>query len=251
MPLKSRTPLAATPTAAEKPLRLEVGRVRAPRAKKRAPGRPTAQQAGQLRDAVLHAALDAFMTKGFEAASIEGIARAAKVAKITLYRQFSNKEQLFYEVTRYAQAAIRRNLESVVDYGVPPERMLRSLIEQLHLGMTHPNYLAVLRMAISESQRFPSVAEGMLHDGDFLLEPVIQYLRHLKDSGQIDIDNPRDAAIQLSCLASGGTRYLMIRPSNLPAAREHWADTLCVLFFRAWKMKPGVAAAKKKRSVKP
>jgi len=217
--------------------RLDVGRVKPVRARKRAPGRPTAKQADELRQAVLHAALHAFMTKGFEAASIEGIARVAKVAKITLYRQFRSKEHLFYEVTRYAQAEIRRTLQASVDHNGPPAEMLRRLILSLHDGMTNPNYLAVLRMAVSETQRFPTVAAGMLHDQDFLLEPVIDYLHHLKAKGLIEIDSPRDSAIQLSCLAGGGARYLMVEPTGSPARRAHWADSLCKLFFRAWSLK--------------
>lgn len=227
--------------------RMEVGRAKPPRARKRAPGRPTTKQAEDLKNAVLHAALHAFMTKGFEAASIEGIARAAKVAKITLYRQFETKEKLFYEVTRYAQADIRQSLQAAVDLDVPPEDMLRSLILSLYDGMTHPNYIAVLRMAISEAERFPSVATGMLHDADFILEPIIGYLHHLKAKGLIDVESPRDAAIQLSCLVGGGARYLMVRPTNLPTARLHWADSLCKLFFRAWNLKPATAATRARR----
>lgn len=221
---------------------MEAGRAKPPRARKRSPGRPTAKQADELKNAVLHAALNAFMTRGFEAASIEGIARDAKVAKITLYRQFGTKEKLFYEVTRYAQAEIRQRLQAVVDLDAPPQEMLRSIILGLYDGLTNPNFLSILRMAIAEAERFPSVAAGMLQDTDFLLEPVIGYLHHLKAHGVIDVDSPRDAAIQLSCLSGGGARYLMIQASHSPQTRFHWADSLCTLFFRAWNLKPDAPA---------
>lgn len=201
-----------------------------------------------MRDAVLHAALDAFMTKGYEAASIEAIARAAKVAKITLYRQFGTKEFLFHEVSRHAQTQVRQSLQATIDFDAPPDEMLRSVVLNLHDALTNPNFLAVLRMAISESQRFPAMAADMTHDIDFLLEPVILYLQHLKDNGSIDIDSARDSAIQLSALAAGGTRYLMVRPSYLPSARTHWADSLCKLFFRAWGVKPSSASLGRKRA---
>lgn len=230
-------------------LKLTAGRVVPPRTRKRSPGRPTAKQADALRDAVLHAALHAFMTKGFDAASIEGIARDAKTTKITIYRQFGTKENLFYEVTRHAQDEARQSLQSSLDPDLPPADVLKQLIEGLHAGMTHPNYLAVLRLAISESERFPSVSAAMLHDTDFFLEPVINYLQDLKARGIIQIDSARDAAIQLSCLAGGGARYLMVRPSNQPTARAHWSDSLYQLFSRAWHLQPSPAspAAPKRR----
>jgi len=230
------------------PIRLEAGRVRVPRSRKRAPGRPTAEQADRLREAVLHSALNAFMTKGFDAASIEGIARDAKVAKITLYRQFGTKENLFYHVTHYAQAEARRSLQSSLDLSCPPSVVLRQLIEGLNEGLTNPNYLAVLRLTIAEAERFPSVAAGMLHDTDFFLEPVIKYLRGLRDDGYITIESPREAAIQLTCLAGGGARYLMVRPSTAPAARAHWTDSLYELFSKAWNLSdsPGASTSNKK-----
>src|SRR5581483_1221162 len=107
---------AARNQAGEAPVmevRFADGPARRPR--KRQPGRPTLEQATELRETVLQAALQVFMKRGYEAASIEGIARESKVAKITLYRQFGTKESLFFEVTRYAQAGVKRNLEAVVD----------------------------------------------------------------------------------------------------------------------------------------
>ncbi len=204
--------------------------------RKRAPGRPTLEQASELRDTVLHAALRVFMKRGYEAASIEGIARESKVAKITLYRQFRSKEELFFEVTRFAQAGVKRNLEAAVDTDQPAEEVLREMILRLHQGMTHPDYLAVLRLVIGESQRFPQIADAMLHDSDFILEPLIRFLRKLQKEGRITLESPRDAALQLSCLALGGARYLMVKPSNDPQAHAHWADSLTTLFVRAWQL---------------
>lgn len=233
--------------AGETPLmevRFADGPARRPR--KRQPGRPTLEQANELRETVLQAALQVFMKRGYEAASIEGIARESKVAKITLYRQFGTKESLFFEVTRYAQAGVKRNLEAVVDTDGQPQEVLREMILRLHQGMTHPDYLAVLRMVIAESQRFPKIAEAMLHDSDYVLEPVIRYLRKLHKDGRITLESPRDAAIQLTCLAQGGARYLMVKPSNEPQAHSHWADALTTLFVRAWQLREdtGRTAAK-------
>ncbi len=213
--------------------------------RKRQAGRPTLEEASELRETVLHAALRVFMKRGYEAASIEGIAREAKVAKITLYRQFGDKESLFFEVTRYAQAGVKRNLELVVDSAGPPQHVLREMILRLHQGHTHPDYLAVLRLVVAESQRFPGIAAAMLHDSDFVLEPVIRYLSERQKEGLITLDSPREAALQLSCLALGGTRYLMVKPRDDPRSQAHWADALTTLFTRAWQLDGAQAKAAK------
>lgn len=208
------------------------------RVRKRAPGRPTAMQAEQLRDGVLNAALHAFMKHGFEAASIESIARDAKVAKITIYRQFGDKEQLFREVAHYAQSNVQRNLQAIVDVKGPVEQVLRQLIAQLHDALTQPDYLEVLRMGISQAPRFPEIARSFMDDTDFALGPLINYLQKLRDEGVIHIQSPRDAAIQMTALAMGGVRYLMLKPSTLPEAREHRVESIYQLFAKSWGLMP-------------
>lgn len=87
--------------------------------RRRAPGRPRRDEADAARQSVLDAALKVFQQRGFEAASMEGIARAAGVAKLTLYRHFETKDQLFVEVARRAQVSVRERLGTMVDHGRP------------------------------------------------------------------------------------------------------------------------------------
>jgi AcrR family transcriptional regulator len=208
------------------------------RARKRAPGRPTSSQSEKLRTVILDTALHAFMKQGFEAATIESIAREAKVAKITIYRQFSDKAGLFREVAHYAQTSIQQQLQSGIDQDGPVEQVIRQMITRLQEAMTHPDYLAVMRMVICEAPRFPDIAASMLSDTDYALAPVITYLQQQRDKGVLQVDNPREAAIQLTALAAGGVRYLIQAPSALPAAREHQVESIYQLFARSWGLSP-------------
>lgn len=202
----------------------------------RAPGRPRREQAEAVRQSMLDAALGMFIAHGFEAASMEGIARAAGVAKLTLYRHFETKEELFVEVARRAQLAVRERLATQVDLFAPLEQVLREIIATLYDGMTHPDYLAVMRMVVAEAGRFPKLGRAMLDDSSDLSEPLVAYLQRLKDSGQIDIDSPFDAATQIAGLASGAGRYVLIPPPRNPSSRERAIESLVQLFMRAWRV---------------
>ena len=220
---------AVIPPDTDSPLAKAPGRTR---------GRPTREEGEALRKSILDAALAVFIARGFEAASMEGIARAAKVAKITLYRHFETKEQLFVEVARRAQLSVRERLGTIADAGVPLETALRQIISKLYDGYTHPDYLAVMRMVIAEAGRFPKLGRAMLDDAAHISEPLVEYLQRLKDAGQIDIDSPYDAAAQISGLASGAGRYVLLTPGRHPASRKRWVESLVTLFMRAWR-KPG------------
>ena len=166
---------------------------------------------------------------------MEGIAREAGVAKLTLDRHFETKEQLFEEVVRRAQLSVRERLGAMVDRGLQLDAVLREIVEKLYDGYTHPDYLAVMRLVVAEAQRFPRLGRAMLDDSREAAGPLVEYLQQLKEAGQIDIDSPRDAAIQIAGLASGGGRYVLTPPSRRAASRRHAVETVVRLFTRAWQ----------------
>lgn len=204
----------------------------------RPPGRPRREDADAARRSILESALRVFIARGFEAASMEGIAREAKVAKLTLYRHFETKEQLFEQVARRAQLSVRERLGTMVDRGLPLDQVLREIVEKLIEGYTHPDYLAVMRMVVAEAARFPKLGRAMLDDSSKGAQPLVEYLQQLKDSGQIDIDSPREAATQIAGLASGAGRYVLIPPSRSAASRRHAVESVVGLFTRAWRVNP-------------
>lgn len=202
---------------------------------KRRRGRPTSQEAEELCNDILNAALKSFMERGFEASSMDGIARDAGVARMTLYRHFESKEEMFVQVTRRAQLRVRARLERPIDMSRPLEQVLRDIIGMLYDGFTQPDYIAVYRMVAAESARFPKLGRAMLNDMKHFSEPLVRYLGELQRMGRIEISTPLEAAIQISGMASGSGRYLLVRPSGHPVSRLHWVDSLTDLFSRAWR----------------
>ena len=217
------------------------------RARKRASGRPTALQAGKLRETLMHTALHSFLERGFEASSLESIARDAKVAKITIYRQFGGKEQLFCEAARYALRYMQENLSAAVATEGPPDKVLRAIIGRIRDVSTNPDYLAILRMEIAAAPRFPSIARMALSETGYALGPLIEYLQNLKEHRLIVIDDAREAAVQLSAVAGGGARYLLKKRSRSVAAGVHWVESVYRLFARAWGLEPVVVRPSKQK----
>ena len=98
------------------------------------------------RERVLQAAIDVFSSRGFEA-TIAGVAKAAGVNEITIYRLYRNKKTLqseaFYAV---ASHSINAYLEGVLKRDeVPP--LLQSLPEMAEL-FAHSDNLCFFRMVL-------------------------------------------------------------------------------------------------------
>ena len=202
---------------------------------KRRPGRPTCAEAEALRDAILNAAMRSFMDRGFEASSMDGIARDAGVARMTLYRHFASKEEMFQHVTRRAQLKVCTRIEQAIDLSRPFKDVLRDIIGALYDSYTHPDYVATFRMVAAESRRFPKLGRAMFNDMKLFSQPLIRYLGQLQKQGVIAISTPLEAAIQVSGMASGAGRYQLVSPSRHPVSRKHWVDSLTELFVRAWQ----------------
>src|SRR3979490_2543103 len=100
-------PAAATPS---KPANRRQGAkakaapAQAPRSKGPVSNPPSnrAERAAERRGAIIEAALDEFIARGFSATRLDDVARRAGVAKGTIYLHFKDKESLFEELIRTA-----------------------------------------------------------------------------------------------------------------------------------------------------
>jgi AcrR family transcriptional regulator len=61
-----------------------------------------AERAAERRQAIVEAALQEFVARGFTATRLDDIARRAGVAKGTIYLHFKDKESMFEELIRTA-----------------------------------------------------------------------------------------------------------------------------------------------------
>src|ERR1044072_2458617 len=65
-----------------------------------APASSRATRAAERRDAIVEAAMEEFIARGFAATRLDDIAKRAGVAKGTIYLHFKDKESMFEELVR-------------------------------------------------------------------------------------------------------------------------------------------------------
>src|SRR5436853_5824929 len=126
-------------------------------------GRPSRLESAQLSDRILRVATALFLKDGFEATSIEAVAKRTGISKRTFYHRFRGKEELF-------EAVVRRLIERWTpsfDTGLPEAADLAATLRQVAEYMLSvalsPQALALHRVVIAEAQRFPGLAR-ILHE---------------------------------------------------------------------------------------
>lgn len=118
-----------------------------------------ATRAAQRRAAIVEAAMEEFISRGFAATRLDDIARRAGVAKGTIYLHFKDKESMFEELVRTVIVPVVTRLTKLP----PPTGSVRDLVESFA-----SNFLAevintrrgdLVRLIVAEGPRFPSVAD--------------------------------------------------------------------------------------------
>jgi AcrR family transcriptional regulator len=175
-------------------------------------GRPTREQARQRHDELLDRALDLFLDKGFEQATIEAIAASVGMTKRTVYARYLDKAALF-------KATVQRAIERLI--------VANSTLRALETGDIEATLAAVARLRVAqvmtpaglklqriintESYRFPQIFTMAYEQNT---RPVVEFLagllRRETAAGRMAVaDHERAATVFLSMVVSGPVRIIV------------------------------------------
>jgi len=157
------------------------------------------------RQLVLDAAADLFMAQGYGAVSMDAIARAAGVSKATLYAHFSSKDRLFATIIG---DACRQNIAAATFLpgdDVDVRVALTAVASHTLRFLLQERPLAIHRVVISESVRFPELGRAFYDNGPGAFRRVVgDWLTQQTAAGRLAVPDPALAADQFIGLLRGG-----------------------------------------------
>lgn len=111
------------------------------------------------------AARNLFLQQGYELTSMEAVAKLADVSKLTIYRHFDNKADLFREVIREGceRQVAADNFSNYA--GQPPEQALLQLGVSLVKLIFNPESLRLLRIIQAEALHHPQIVQVFYQAG--------------------------------------------------------------------------------------
>ncbi len=185
--------------------------------------------------AIIEAATRIFLDQGYRNTSMDAIAREAGVSKQTIYNHYGNKEALFSDIiTQHCQDVLltlletehaRQNTEAVL-------REFASLLLDITL---QPSVLALHRLIIAESARFPEVGEIY-----YRVAPergnrrLAEYLEQQCALGQLQMEDSFLAAQQFTGALVGSLRSkALVLNKPIPASESQLVVDHTVACFMA------------------
>jgi AcrR family transcriptional regulator len=190
---------------------------------------------------IVEGARQIFLARGFDAASMNDIARAAGVSKGTLYVYFADKEHLFAAIVEQECSA---HAEGVFDLDSADRDVEGALIR---MGNAYVTYLcrrekaSALRTVTAIADRMPELGKAFYETGPAVgIARLAGYLRAQTEAGILAVDDVEVAAAQFmdSCQSTLFKPVLFnFRDAPQPEQIDHVVRIAVRTFLAAYRVK--------------
>jgi TetR/AcrR family transcriptional repressor of mexJK operon len=198
-------------------------------------GRPSRADAEQLGERILDVATHLFLNHGYGATSIEAIARRAQISKRTFYHRFDDKAALFSAVVHRIIDRLRPPANVLLADGTDPQEILQRLATLIVRAAVSPEAIALHRLIVAESARFPQLAVVVAQEGaaEGAVRLIARLLERETRAGKLALNNPTFAAQQFLHMVVGlPQRRAMGLGSPMSASEiEAWPRDVVNLFL--------------------
>lgn len=175
------------------------------------------------REQILQGARTVFRALGFDAASMDRIAREAGVSKGTLYVYFSSKEGLFAAMVREDHRAAAETLAELDEANPDVRAVLRAYGLDFLRRMLEPEHIALVRMVIAASVTLPRLGQIYFEAGPQAgINRLAAFLRDRSQRGQLAVADAELAAAHFYELCQGG----VVKPLFFGAPSDSSEGTL-------------------------
>jgi TetR/AcrR family transcriptional repressor of mexJK operon len=163
------------------------------------------QRKAERRGLILDIAQQSFLEQGYDRTTMSGIAEAMGGSKGTLWSYFDSKEALFAAVIDQAAAHFRTDLIAALDPSGTPETGMRSFAETFIRKITSAESIALHRIIVGESPRFPELGRIFYARAPGVMRELLaNYIAIQMEAGTLRKDEPMKAAGMFLSLCDGG-----------------------------------------------
>lgn len=205
-------------------------------------GRPSKADAEQIGQRIIDAATELFFTLGYGATSVEAVARRAGISKRTFYHRFAHKSALLGAVVHRTIDRMRPPADVPLLDGADLPAILRGLAGLILRAALSPPAIALNRLIVAESSRFPDLASVVTNQG--AIEEAVRLIAGVLErearAGNLSVDDPTFAAQQFlyMVITVPQRRAMGLGVPMTPVEIDAWPRDVVNLFLngcRGWE----------------
>lgn len=173
------------------------------------------EQLAQTRQAILDAARELFLSKGFQETSTRDIAKTVGITQPALYHHFDDKEVIFLQVIQTVGASIKERIDAVnaQQAALSPEDRLTQITQIL--TDTHPrDIFTVIHSSFAHLKAAHQGQLGMLFQTDYLA-PITTFFESRDVTLRKPLTATEAASFYMTSLSPLFSRFHQIGGSDL------------------------------------
>ena len=148
------------------------------------------------RSAVIEAATEEFLSRGFSGTSMDRIAEVANVSKRTVYDHFPSKDNLFQAIVDEILQRVGEMPSHEYSKEKPLDEQLLAIGNTFTTTITDPDFMKLSRVVISRFIQSPEWAHNTVKAHARLRQDMIAFFEAGKKDGRLKIRNSEMAAAQ-------------------------------------------------------
>lgn len=198
------------------------------------------------RQAILDAAYDLFLEKGYEATTLSDVVGRSGGSLATLYELFESKPGLLRAMVQEQCSAVSSGMDRAFCSEQPVETTLRELAEHLFDQILRPRAVALFRVVVAQCGMQPELGKLLYEAGPAAGKArVAQYLQMKAESGAIDVTDPQATSQMFFQMVIGHYHHLLLMCAIDPpdaAARARHLDFAIESFLKVVSRRDGARA---------
>lgn len=202
------------------------------------------QSAADRREAILAAARDVFLERGYANASIDAVVERSGGSKATVYQLFGNKEGLLAALVADGAEELTQLVESLPHEGALEDQLYD--FARGYLGLVlRPERLALFRLVVGESGRAPEIGDIFYRSGPGACgRRFADFFRRAMTRGLLAPGDAERTAFQfIHSLRSDLYMQVLLNPTRAPTETEiaQHIDFVIRAFLDGHRVKPAAA----------
>lgn len=175
-----------------------------------------------MRDAIWDAAIDLFAEKGFDATTVEDIARAAGTSRRSFFRYFASKSDLMTQpIVSYGEFLTETIRDCPSD--LPPAEVVRYVVlKVVRESAAHPRARKTMEIA----EKYPAAMEAQMARIAGIQDKVEQAFAQRRRGGKEELAVHILASLTLSILSATFRAWFKGNPKDISIAAEQVFTTV-------------------------
>jgi AcrR family transcriptional regulator len=187
-------------------------------------GRPVNEALGQT---IIDVAGELFAELGFQATTLDKVAKRAKISKLSIYRHFDNKEALF---SASFAARCHQSIPQALFEGVDGSAhdQLMAVGSAVLRTLLRPEVRKIEAMVVADTTNQQPLSKLHYEAGPaFIIARIDALLRQLHAKGLLNVPDPRQSARVFGALLKGADLLMIARFDEARAADEEEIESYC------------------------